>query len=118
MILLGDSLLYTSVLKYYQALLVVCIVPGVSGLFWRMRRPNREQAAALYGIAVFYLASVSDIAMYRDLFGVTHSNEPMTEMAMLVFTAAQTVRQLSVQLPAGTGEEIARQMTLISSKTA
>lgn len=91
MTLLGDSLLYTSQLKYYQGFLVVCIVSGVSGLFWNMRRPTMEQAAALYGIAVFYLAAVSDIAMYRDLFGVTHSNTPISEAAMLVFTAAQTV---------------------------
>lgn len=91
MALLGDSLLYTSVLKYYQVFLVACIVSGVSGLFWNMRRPTKEQAASLYGIAVFYLAAVSDIAMYRDLFGVTHSNTPISETAMLVFTAAQTV---------------------------
>ncbi|WP_312635038.1 ATP-binding protein [Oscillibacter sp.] len=89
--LLGDSLLYTSLLKFYQLWLIVCIITGTSGLFWNMRRPSREQAAVLYGIAVFYLAAVSDIAMYRDLFGATYSNAPISEAAMLIFTVAQTV---------------------------
>ncbi len=91
MTLLGDSLLYTSVLKFYQLWLVVCIISGISGLFWSMRRPSKEQAAVLYGIAVFYLAAVSDIAMYRDLFGANYSNAPISEAAMLIFTVAQTV---------------------------
>ncbi|WP_369282650.1 ATP-binding protein [Oscillibacter sp. GMB15532] len=89
--LLGDSLLYTSLLKFYQLWLVVCIVCGTSGLFWNMRRPSREQATVLYGIAVFYLAAVSDIAMYRDLFGAVYPNAPTSEAAMLIFTVAQTV---------------------------
>lgn len=91
MTLLGDSMLYTSVLKYYQIWLVVCILSGVLCLFWNMRRPTKEQVAALYGITVFYMAAVSDIAMYCDLFGVTRSNAPISEVAMLVFTVAQTV---------------------------
>ncbi len=89
-VLFGDSIFYTSVLKYYQTLLVLCIVPGIAGLFRNMRRPTKEQAAALYGIAVFYLAAVSDIIMYSDLFG-DGPNAPISEIAMLVFVLAQTV---------------------------
>ncbi len=89
-VLFGDSLFYTSVLKYYQILLVLCIVPGIAGLFLNMRRPTKEQAAALYGIAVFYIAAVSDIIMYSDLFAVG-SNAPIAEMTMLVFVLAQAV---------------------------
>ncbi len=89
-VLLGDSLLYTSVLSYYQILLVLCIVPGIAGLFWNMRRPTKEQGAAIYGIAVFFLAALSDILMYSDLFG-DGPNAPISEMAMLVFVLAQTV---------------------------
>ncbi|WP_242822984.1 sensor histidine kinase [Syntrophobotulus glycolicus] len=90
-LLLTGPVFYTSVLKYYQALLVGCIVGGVTGLFWQMRRPAGEQAAALYGIAVFYLAAVGDILMYSNLFGGTHLNVPVSEAAMLIFVLAQTV---------------------------
>ncbi len=89
-VLFADSVFYTSVLQYYQALLVICIVPGVSGLFWTMRRPTGEQAAVLYGIAVFFLAAVGDIIMYSDIFGDAVSNAPVSEIAMLVFVLAQT----------------------------
>ncbi|MEA4848711.1 MAG: histidine kinase, partial [Clostridiaceae bacterium] len=54
-VLFGDSIFYTSVLKYYQLLLVLCILPGIAFLFWNLRRPAKEQAAAMYGIGVFYL---------------------------------------------------------------
>lgn len=90
LVLFGDSILYTSLLKYYQILLVACIVPSVAVLFWKMRRPTKEQAAAMYGIAVFYLAAVSDILMYSDIFG-NGPNVPVAEVAMLVFVLAQTV---------------------------
>ncbi|WP_242656454.1 sensor histidine kinase [Ruminiclostridium hungatei] len=89
-VLLGDSIFYTSVLGYYQILLVLCIVPGIAGLFWNMRSPTKEQGAAIYGIAVFFLAALSDILMYSDLFG-DGPNAPISEMAMLVFVLAQTV---------------------------
>ena len=89
-VLFGDSLFYTSVLGYYQVLLVLTIVPGISMLFWTMRIPTREQTAALYGIAVFFLAAVLDIVMYSDLLG-DGTNAPLSEMAMLVFVLAQTV---------------------------
>lgn len=89
-VLFTDSLLYTSALVYYQALLVLTIVPGISSLFWKMRRPARDQATAMYGIAVFYLAAVSDIIMYSDIFG-DRPNIPVSEVAMLVFVLAQTV---------------------------
>ncbi|WP_334105236.1 sensor histidine kinase [Muricomes intestini] len=89
-ILLGDSLFYTSILKYYQLLLVVCIVPGIAILFWNMRNPNKEQGAAMFGIAVFYLAVLSDIIMYSDIFG-DGPNAPITGGAMLIFVLAQTV---------------------------
>jgi type IV secretory pathway VirB2 component (pilin) len=36
-VLFGDSLFYTSVLKYYQILLVICIVPGIAVLFYKLR---------------------------------------------------------------------------------
>lgn len=89
-ILFGDSLFYTFILGFYQVWLVLCIVPGISVLFFHMRRPTKEQAAALYGIAVFFLAALSDIAMYRNLGG-HHTNVPISETAMLVFVLAQTV---------------------------
>ncbi len=90
-LLFCDSVLYTSILQYYQALLVLCIVPGISGLFWTMRRPTKEQTAALYGIAVFFLAAVSDILMYNNVFGYQHPKKPISEAAMLIFVLAQTV---------------------------
>ncbi len=90
-VLFTDSVFYTSILLYYQVLLVVCIIPGIAGLFWTMRRPTGEQAAALYGIAVFYLAAVSDIVMYSDLFGDAMDNFPISEIAMLAFVLAQMV---------------------------
>lgn len=90
-VLLGDSVFYTSVLFYYQILLVLCIVPGISGLFWTMRNPNKEQSAALYGIAVFFLAAISDILLYNNVFGYQHPKTPISEAAMLVFVLAQTV---------------------------
>lgn len=88
--LLGDSIFYTSVLKYYQYLLIACIVPGISVLIWKMRRPTKEQGAAIYGIVVFFLAALSDIVMYSDIFG-DQANIPISEVAMLVFVLAQTV---------------------------
>ncbi len=89
--LFGDSVFYTYILKYYQVLLVLCIVPGIAGLIWNMRRPNREQAAAIYGIAVFFLAAVSDILLYNNIFGYQHPKTPISEAAMLIFVLAQTV---------------------------
>lgn len=89
-ILFGDSVFYTSVLKYYQVLLVFWIVSGVALLFWNMCRPSKEQTAALYGLAVFFLAAVCDILMYSDFFG-DRPNMPIMESAMLVFVLAQTV---------------------------
>lgn len=92
-VLLGDSLLYTSVLLYYQLFLVLCIVPGIGGLLYRMRQPTTEQSAALYGMAVFFLAAVSDLVMYSDIFG-DKTNLPISEGAMLIFVLAQTVSLL------------------------
>ena len=90
-VLLGDSLFYTSVLKYYQLLLFMCIFPGLAVLFWKMRNPIKEQGTAIFGITVFYLAAVSDIVMYSDIFGDAKVNTPVSEAAMLVFVLAQTV---------------------------
>ncbi len=92
-VLFFDSLFYTEVLKYYQLLLVLCIVPGITCLIYRMRRPTKEQAAAIYGIAVFYLAALSDILMYSDVLG-KHKKVPVSEVAMLTFVLAQTVSLL------------------------
>ncbi|PYG87366.1 signal transduction histidine kinase [Ruminiclostridium sufflavum DSM 19573] len=89
-IIFGDSVFYTSVLKYYQIFLALCIVPGITGLLLKMRKPAREQGAAIFGIAVFYLAALYDIVMYSDIFG-DRSNIPVAETAMLVFVLAQTV---------------------------
>lgn len=86
-----DSVFYTSILKYYQVLLLLCILPGITGLFWIMRRPNKEQAAAIYGIAVFFLAAVSDILLYNNIFGYQRPKTPISEAAMLIFVLAQTV---------------------------
>ena len=89
-VLLGNSLFYTSVLKYYQLLLVVCIVPGLAVLFWKMRTLITEQGTAIFGITVFYLAAIYDIIMYSDIFG-DGLNIPISETAMLVFVMAQTI---------------------------
>jgi len=59
-------------------------------MFWKMRKPTKEQGAAIFGIAVFFLAAVSDIVMYSDIFG-DRTNIPISEIAMLVFVVAQTV---------------------------
>lgn len=88
---LGDSVFYTSVLKYYQILLVLTIVPGIGVMFWKMRLPTAEQGTAMYGIAVFYFAALSDIVMYSDILGDTKFNTPISEVAMLVFVLAQTI---------------------------
>ncbi len=85
-----DSIFYTSILKFYQVLLVLCIIPGIAGLIWNMRHPNKEQGAAIYGIAVFYLAAVSDILMYNKVFGYQYPKTPISEAAMLIFAIAQT----------------------------
>lgn len=87
----GDSYFYTAVLKYYQALLVLCILCAVIGLFRAMSAPNREQAAALYGIAVFYLSAVSDILMYNNLTPFFETKASVSEIAMLVFVISETV---------------------------
>lgn len=89
-ILFADSLFYTSVLVYYQALLVLTIVPFISVMFWRMRRPTSDQIAAMYGIGVFFMSAMGDIVMYSDIFG-DGPNIPVTEAAMLIFVLAQTV---------------------------
>ncbi len=88
-VLFGDSLFYTSVLKYYQFLLVICIVPGIAVLFYKLRSSTMEQDVAIYGIAVFFLAALSDIMMYSDIFR-NQQNAPITEAAMLFFVLAQT----------------------------
>lgn len=87
--LLGDSIFYTSVLKYYQVILIFCIIIGVTGLFRVMSQPRLEQAVSLYGIAVFYLAAVSDILMYMSPSQLV--KDSVSEAAMLVFVLAQTV---------------------------
>ena len=56
-----------------------------------MRRPNREQAAALYGIAVFYLSAISDILLYNNVFGYQHPKLTISEISMLLFVLAQTI---------------------------
>lgn len=91
LVLCSDSILYTSILIYYQALLVIAIVPGIGVMFWKMRRPTAEQATAMYGIAVFYFAAIFDIVMYSDIFGDAKVNTPVSEIAMLVFVLAQTI---------------------------
>ncbi len=90
-ILLGDSLFYTSVLIYYQILILLCIIPGVGGLFFKIRRPNKEQAVSLYGIGVFFLSAVADIIMYLDIFGETEINKPVSEATMLIFALIQVI---------------------------
>lgn len=90
LVLFGDSILYTSMLKYYQVLLVFCIIPGIGVLFWNMRNPIKEQCTAMYGISVFYIAALSDIFMYSKLFG-KGLNIPVSELAMLIFVFAQTM---------------------------
>jgi len=94
-VLFGDSIFYTSILKYYQLLLVLCIVPGISVLFRKMRNPIKEQSTAMFGIAIFYLAAISDIVMYSDIFG-DGPNMPISEIAMLVFVLAQTISLLQM----------------------
>ncbi len=88
-ILLGDSIFYTSVLKYYQILLILCICSGIGGIFWNLRRPTKEQMVTLYGISVFFLSAIADIAMYLDVFGDLETNLPVSEATMLIFALAQ-----------------------------
>ncbi len=88
-VLFSDSVFYTSILKYYQLLLILCIIPGISGLFWKLRHPIKEQIAALYGIAVFYLSAVADLVMYLDIFDDLKASLPVSELAMLIFAMAQ-----------------------------
>ncbi|WP_312634494.1 hypothetical protein [Oscillibacter sp.] len=57
-----------------------------------MPRPTKEQSAALYGITVFFIASLGDIVMYSGIFG-DRRKTPVSEAAMLVFVLAQTVSQ-------------------------
>lgn len=94
-VLFGDSVFYTSALKYYQALLVLCIVPGIGVLFYKMRNTTKEQGTAIFGIAVFFFAAISDIIMYSDLFG-DRTNIPVSEAAMLIFMLAQTISLLQM----------------------
>lgn len=89
MLLLTDSLFYTKILVLYQLLLIVVIVPGVTYFFGSIRRPNREQAAVMYGISVFYIAAVADILLSNHLFG--SGSFTCSETAMLIFVLAQTV---------------------------
>lgn len=89
-LLFADSLFYTKTLVIYQLVLIGVIVPGVGGLFWTIRNPNREQSAVLYGISVFYIAAVADILMSSHLFG-SGDYTTVSEAAMLVFVVAQTV---------------------------
>ena len=94
LVLFTDSVFYTSVLGYYQVLLVLTIVPGISGLFWYLRRPTKDQVAAMYGIAVFFLAAVDEIVMFSDIFVDAKVNAPVSGVAMLVFVMAQMVSLL------------------------
>ena len=87
-LLFGDSIFYTSVLKYYQLLLMLCIVPGIIRLFWNMRRPTKEQSVAIYGIGVFYIAAVYDILLYSGFLG-DGLKLPISENAMVVFALTQ-----------------------------
>ena len=89
-ILFTDSLFYTSILVYYQALLVLTVIPFVSALFWRMRHPISDQIAAMYGIGVFFMSAMGDLVMYTDIFG-DRPIVPVAEVAMLVFVLAQIV---------------------------
>lgn len=91
-LLMTDSIFYTKALVVYQILLIIVIIPGIGGLFWTTRRPNREQAAALYGIAVFYLAAVADIFMSSHLLGI--GSPTISEIAMLIFVLAQIISLL------------------------
>lgn len=90
-LLFTDTLFYTSILIYYQVLLVSCIVIGVSNLFWHMRKPNGEQSMALYGIAVFYFAAVADILLYNNMMQFLGKKISVSEVAMVIFVWAQTL---------------------------
>ena len=89
-VLLGDSLFYTKVLLYYQILLVGCIITGVGGIFYQMRKPAPEQAAALFGIAVFFVATIWDVFFYSERFASV-SKASVSNLAMLVFVLAETI---------------------------
>ncbi len=90
MLLFCDSIFYTSMLKYYQIVLVVGIICGIGRIFWKMRRPNTEQAISFYGIAVFFIAAITDILMYNNILGDI-SKVSVSEVAMLVFVLMQTI---------------------------
>lgn len=85
-------------------------------MFFKMRNPIKEQGAAMFGIAVFFLAALYDIVMYSDLLG-DHTNMPISEIAMLVFVLAQTVSlfQMNNQV---LGEAKEAEQKLEAKKTA
>lgn len=116
-LLICDSIFYTSILLYYQGLLILCIIPGILALFWTMGFPNSEQKAALYGIGVFFLAAVSDILLYNNVFGFQHPKTPISEIAMLVFVLAQTV-SLFLMNNRVLAESKAAEQKLVSEKEA
>ncbi len=91
LLLFTDSILYTSMLKYYQVVLLSCIVLGIGKIFWNMRQPIAEQMVSLYGIAVFYLAAISDILMYNNLLAPWTLKISVSEIAILVFVVSQTI---------------------------
>ena len=115
-VLFGDSIFYTSILKYYQLLFVACIVPGIAALFWHMRNPSKEQGAAIFGIAVFFIAALYDISIYLDLLG-DGMPMPISETAMLVFVLAQTVSLLQMNNRV-LGEAKEAEQKLVAEKTA
>lgn len=88
-VLFGDSRFYTTVLKYYQFVLLFCIMFGIGGLVWKLPNPNTEQAIALYGIAVFYLSAIADLLMYLGITARATVKLPISEVAMLTFAIAQ-----------------------------
>ena len=73
-----------------------------------MRNPNKEQSAAIYGIAVFFLAAISDILLYNNVFGYQHPKKPISEAAMGNYTGGVTknftVSPLTLTITAATVE--------------
>jgi len=91
LVLVTDSLFYTSLVNYYGVLWISGIVLGLPALLWELRRPNPEQAALLYGVMVFWFCSLLDGLSYTDLLKHYLTVSNLSESSMIVFVLAQVV---------------------------
>lgn len=93
-VIFTDSLFYTGILRIYQIILVICIIPGITWVALKVKENDKEKIVALYGILVFFLAAVHDIVMYNGIIFHIHPKRPISELAMIVFVLAETISLL------------------------